>query len=463
MAAASAVAPPPQPQPQPTSATPSKRPRLSLQINSKVTNTPNIPSTRPNARGYTLNPSDPTAFNTLSNAYVTAIERSSTPVTEAPGGGGGGGEPMTAINTLQSFTLSTPTTNQRPRVVTPFVATCPETPVSAHPDSPNYADTPKLLHEPTASASASSELVSYPSAVTSNTPPLSAGGNGGPPTDNNSTDGNNNVFVFSARDTGRIQAPSSPSRTRGTSYKRLSAPYTHPSSLHSILRNSPLATTRRQQARRVRDNSSTRNAANPSKRVGYNSPLEREIVTNKYTKSHIDLLIEEASPCTPNGEGGAASTGTLNTEMVDIARAFTGSEIEDGGQTPGPFEDPRRGDGRGGIRKRRRAGGGEKKRHWVWTIGRGEDGDEDEDGDEHVGGAIAALKAAQAREGEAIASAATSAAVAAERRHERTSSVDSSSSAFSAVADDVDMSDADSVETADTAFSVGAEREDAKD
>jgi hypothetical protein len=149
--------------------------------------------------------------------------------------------------------------------------------------------------------------------------------------------------------------------------------------------------------------------------------------------------------------------------MVDIARAFTQSEIEDGEQTPGPLEDPRRGEGEFEVCKRRR-GGGEKKRHWVWTIGR-RDEDEDEAGDEYIDGAVSALQAAQARKDAASSppSSSSSSTVAAGRRHERTPSVDSTSSTISAAADDdVDMSDADSVETADTAVSVGEEKEEPK-
>lgn len=413
--------PPPQPHQAPattTSATtPPKRPRLSLQINSKVTNPALSSSTRPpssNPRGYALNPSDPTAFNTLSNAYVTAIERASTPVTEAAPTSSG--EPMTAINTLQQFTLYTPTNPSRPRAVTPYVATFPDTPVSAHPDAleTEAADTGDVPLDTTA--------MSYPSAMT-NTPPLSAG-----PADQHP----GRVFVFSARDTAASAQLTSPTTALTRSpCRRLTVPYTHPSSLRSILRNSPLST-RRQARRAVHDSKAATAAAKTTavgegKRVGYNSPLEREIVTNKYTKSHIDLLIEEASPCSP-GSGGSP-------DVVDIARAFTRNELQDGGQTPGPFEDPRRGgagSSPGGIRKRKR--GGEKKRHWVWTIGREEDDDENE---QEVGGAVAAAAAAASR-------------------HERTSSVDSCST-FSACTDDVDMSDADSVATADTVLSVPAE------
>ena len=126
--------------------------------------------------------------------------------------------------------------------------------------------------------------------------------------------------------------------------------------------------------------------------MGYNSPLEQEIVTNRYTKSHIDLLAEEASPNSPS------STPSTSEEVLDLTLAFTHNEVQDGGQTPGPFEETRRrmaGSGPAspaspaGIRKRKKR---EKKRRWVWTIGQEEDEGED------VGGAVAALRAEAARQ-----------------------------------------------------------------
>jgi hypothetical protein len=118
------------------------------------------------------------------------------------------------------------------------------------------------------------------------------------------------------------------------------------------------------------------------KKVGYNDPLTQTITTNKYIKSHIDLLAEEASPYSPT-DPEKKSLETLET--LDLAMAYTGDETRDGGQTPGPFEEMRRRmAGLGGqsesesdgststSRKRKR----EKKRKWVWTIGGNE---EDED------------------------------------------------------------------------------------
>jgi len=154
-------------------------------------------------------------------------------------------------------------------------------------------------------------------------------------------------------------------------------PYTHQRSLHSILRNSPLPPL------------STKSPSSPSRRslrlqekaakkVAYNSPLEQTITTNKYVKSHIDLLSEDASPFSPGNAGDDPEI------VLDQTMAYTGNETRDGGQTPGPFEEMRRrmaGLGTStplspiasGVRKRKRK---EKKRRWVWTIGQDED-DED--------------------------------------------------------------------------------------
>lgn len=309
-------------------------------------------------------------MNTLSNVYMTAIERA------APAQA----EPLTAINAFQNFSLVTPVEQHDPkhRVVTPYVASYPETPLTAQAVSPGKME------------------IRFPSTMTA-TPPLSAG-----PVDANAS----KVFSFSATDI----AMKSMAQTRGTQPKcstptrynpphklsglGLQLPYTHPRSLHSILRNSPLPpvtvtspSSPRRQSRRLMEKA--------AKKVVYDTPLTRDITTNLYTKSHIDLLIEEASPAvSPNVQ--------MQPETVlDLALAFTANEIEDGGQTPGPFEDMRRrmaslnsGSaasspvGSGGIRKRKRK---EKKRRWVWTIG------QDDEENEDVGGAVAALRQEAAR------------------------------------------------------------------
>ncbi|KAM0230971.1 hypothetical protein ACHAPO_008796 [Fusarium lateritium] len=348
-----------------SSQAPPKKPRLSLQIKTSCS-----PVTR-SSRSYAVDPKDPTAFNTLSNVYVTTIERA-TPALP---------EPITAINTLQAFSLETPVERQDPkhRVVTPYVASYPETPSSDTAPSPH----PGLE-------------INYPSTMTA-TPPLSAG-----PVDPHTS----KAFSFSPADISAapIHKPHShvEKRTlsRPTSLAELTvqAPYTHPRSLHSILRNSPLPPptailppSPRRLSRRLQDKA--------NRRVCYNNPLTQEIVTNKYTKSHIDLLVEEASPHSP------PCVPPQPQNAIDLALAFMPNEIQDGGQTPGPFEDMRRRmtglgvpstpsspmspAGPRGISKRKKK---EKKRRWVWTIGQ-EDGDDDE----HVGGSIAALRAEAAK------------------------------------------------------------------
>jgi hypothetical protein len=126
--------------------------------------------------------------------------------------------------------------------------------------------------------------------------------------------------------------------------------------------------------------------------VCYNNPLTQTIVNNKYTKSHNDLLIEEASP-----KISMSGSPHDKVEMIlDLATAYSGDETRDGGMTPGPFEEMRRRiaslststpiGGPAGIRKRKRK---EKKRNWVWTI------NQEDYNDGEVGGAIAAMREAE--------------------------------------------------------------------
>lgn len=322
-----------------------KRPRLSLQIMTSCL----APSK--GLRGYPINLSDPTTFNTLSNTYVTAIERSSALQHE----------PVTAINTLQAFSLETPA-DVRPRVFPPYVADYPETPVTALSSSPSQME------------------IQFPNTMTA-TPPLSA------TADSDSS----TVFTFSSLDTScRLGQPSRASPKDGRSMRRRintglgsQPPYTHSRSLHSILRNSPLPPraaapppSPRRQSLRLQEKA--------AKRVEYNNPLTQEIVTNKYIKSHIDLLTEDASPNTPPP---AAESGA----ELDVAPALTTNEAQDGGQTPGPFEDMRRkmmGLGgslqlltaEGGVMAARKRKRPEKRRQWRWTIGQDDEDDEVSDG-----------------------------------------------------------------------------------
>ncbi|KAI1479458.1 hypothetical protein F4774DRAFT_125801 [Daldinia eschscholtzii] len=329
----------------------SKRPRLSLQ-----TKTSPGPS-RAKTTLANVNPKSPTAFNTLTNLYVTAIERS-TPTQSTP---------VTAINLLPPLKLQTDPESlrvRRPRAETPYTAALPDTPLSANPVSP-----------------AQQMDVVFPSTMTS-TPPLSAG----------AVESSNN-YTFAPSDVNKQESLHSPTQTRRrvvyapfASYAK--APYSHDKSLHSILRNSPLPPASakspispRRQSRRLQEKA--------ARHVGYLSPLTQTITTEKYIKSHVELLAEDASPYTP-------SPAAEDSDMIlDLAMAYTGDETRDGGETPGPFEEMRRRmTGLGtetpihsprpdGIRKRKRK---EKKRKWVWTIG--------QDDEENESGAIAALKAA---------------------------------------------------------------------
>ena len=128
--------------------------------------------------------------------------------------------------------------------------------------------------------------------------------------------------------------------------------------------------------------------------MAYNSPLEQTITNSKYTFSHVDLLAEDASPMSASTpiDIEAITPGT-DGAMTPYAE----NQYRDGGMTPGPMEDMRRrmaslGAGSsplttpGGIRKRKKK---DKKRQWMWTI------NQDEDDDEDVGGAIAAIRAAE--------------------------------------------------------------------
>ncbi|KAG6025975.1 hypothetical protein E4U41_001383 [Claviceps citrina] len=401
----------------------SKRPRLSLQINT-ATDPP-----LKGSRDQFVDPSDATAFNTMSNIYVSAMERfSALPLPS---------EPMTAINTLQDLSLQTPVdkANSRPRVVTPFVPTYPVTPSTVQPISPQQLD---LVYPSTKSA----------------TPPSSA----------EALDNTSKVFTFSLADTSSSSSSSSSSplpscpSIRSPTGGRLSSrrgptscaseplsrmPYTHPRSLHSILRNSPLTP-----RPAIPPPSPRRQPLCPrkqaAKKVEYDSPLEEEITTFKYTKSHIDLLAEDGSPLSPSDALSVAGSEL----MLDMALSFTDNEIRDGGQTPGPFEDMRcRMAGLAAAaspispnantwanRKRKRR---EKKRQWVWTIG------QEEDDDEEVGGSIAALQAPAQTANKTMSPQQHSLAMAAECQDLPTLSIGSSSSLTDS--SDEEMSDSCSI------------------
>ncbi|KAI1438999.1 hypothetical protein GGR50DRAFT_685064 [Xylaria sp. CBS 124048] len=319
-----------------------QRPRLSLQTKSV-----HVPGIRSRSCFNLADPKSPTAFNTLSNIYVTAIERS-TPTSQcAP--------PLTAMKLKQPLKLRTDADTlqgQSQNVPVPNSA-APGTPLSANPVSP-----------------AQQMDVVYPSTMTA-TPPLSAG----------SVEPERKVFTFNSSDISRQAAPSSPARRRvnftGTG-SECRPPYTHNKSLRSILRNSPLHPSS------IRSPSSPRKLSvriheKVERRVGYDSPLTQTIITEKYTKSHIDLLAEDASPYpqSPALEDSEkalahADEETRDGEFTDMARRITSLAEK---SIPSS-----RIDGLPGRKSR------EKKRKWVWTIGK-----EDDEGEEV---ALAAIRTA---------------------------------------------------------------------
>ncbi|EEY15471.1 conserved hypothetical protein [Verticillium alfalfae VaMs.102] len=310
----------------------SRRPKLSLSIK---------PATGPKPRSSktlaVVDPKSPTAFNTLSNVYVTAIERST---------------PVTAINTHQTPQLH------------------------IHTGMSDLKDHQRRIPNP---------VCCFLSGDASDGESRFAIRHGGLLPQHHDGDAS----------TIEPRTPRRRATLSGSSAPWLKPPYSHPRSLHSILRNSPLPPPTAQTPMSPR-RQSLRLQEKAARRVAYNSPIEQTIITNKYTKSHIDLLIDDISPRSPALPGQDPDT------VLDLALAFTSDETRDGGQTPGPFEEMRRRmaglvattptalspSGPGGVRKRRKK---EKKRRWVWTIGQGEDGDEE------VGGAMAAMRAVEAK------------------------------------------------------------------
>lgn len=323
----------------PRHSSPPKRPKLSLQIK-----TPSAPQTigkSSTALKSDINPSSPTAFNTLSNAYATAIENASPQVSKPVSFEA---RPSLRIqpmpSRLQTTRLQTNISaedgyihpSDRTATPGPFAISYPDTPSSAHPDS-----------DPTSAQPKDTPTFTF-------TPPHSAGTS------------DRKMYNFASQ----VSNSASP-----RSMRRLT-PYTHPKSLHSILRNSPLPPP--SSVAPATPNTASRLAmrlANKSaKKVEYDNPLTQTITTNKYVKSHIDLLSEDSPHSATDPE--FAVLDTLDTTMK-----YTGDETRDGGQTPGPFEEMRRRMAESGLqtpgsRKRKRK---DKKRKWRWTIGDGEDSD----------------------------------------------------------------------------------------
>ncbi|KAK4197193.1 putative glucan 1, 4-alpha-glucosidase [Triangularia verruculosa] len=365
---------------------PPKRPRLSLQITA-IANGPSVRTSRRVAAAVDMK--SPTAFNTLSNVYATAVDRS-TPIQENP--------PTALLSGRPILRLQTQTQDAAPATAkarhTPYLGPYLDTPLTAQPLSP---------------AITINREVQFPSAMTA-TPPLSA----------QAQDANARVFTFD--NTNKPGLPSqqahpqsqesttpAPSLLPSQSLKRRTntlpanmtpkLPYTHPRSLRSILRNSPLPPLTTNLSPSSGQTISPRRTSlrlqeKAARRVAYNSPLEQTITTHKYTKSHIDLLItdDDTTPVSPSVTSDEGDVDN-NSNVLDQTMAYS-NLTRDGGQTPGPFEEMRRrmADMRastpttssssalsptstGGIRKK----GGkrrEKKRRWVWTIGQDEDGEE---------------------------------------------------------------------------------------
>jgi hypothetical protein len=111
-------------------------------------------------------------------------------------------------------------------------------------------------------------------------------------------------------------------------------------------------------------------AAKANKKVGYNDPLEQTITTNRYVKSHIDLLAEDSPYSAGEQDANPNEADPHKSQTLEFAMTYAGDETRDGGQTPGPFEEMRRRMAESGLdtpasRKRKRR---EKKRKWEWTI-----------------------------------------------------------------------------------------------
>lgn len=316
-----------------------RRPKLSLQCKSLPG-----PNTRSSRTSYSKgDPTSPTSFNTVSNAYMAAIQKSTPPVQASP---------LTAVNhqshLQQQHTTRESLSSPQQRIRTPNASSYPDTPLSANPASP--AKQMELL---------------YPSIMTA-TPPLSSG-----PVEN----ADSTAFKFPLNEASRQATTVTPAQTcrpphPGSLNQATQAPYTRIRGLHSILRNSPLPPSLspispRRQSRRLQEKA--------ARRVGYESPLTQTITTEKYIRSHVDLLSEES----PFSASPAAED---SDKMLGLVAAYTEDETRDGGHTPGPREEmgrrmadlpssPRP----GGVRKRKSR---EKKRRWVWTIGQDDEQDD---------------------------------------------------------------------------------------
>jgi hypothetical protein len=104
---------------------PQKRPRLSLQIKAFASG-PSARTSRCLAAACDVK--SPTSFNTLSNVYATAIDRS-TPIQENPPTAFLGRKPVLRLQTQDAVTKT-------PGAHTPYLGPYLDTPVTAQPLSP---------------------------------------------------------------------------------------------------------------------------------------------------------------------------------------------------------------------------------------------------------------------------------------------------------------------------------------
>lgn len=331
----------------PRESSPPKRPRLSLQI--KTPSTALTYGRSATALKADIDPSSPTAFNTLSNAYAVAIGNASPRTTKPPTGFPSMTPTSSKPSKPTSLRLETKMgagsgayllPSQHSQTPGPFTIAYPDTPSSELDDSTPTVVRPRLsIVAPTES---------------NFTPPQSAG-----TTDSAQT----RIFTFTANEDRNnfVGSPRTPRRRATIGSQFQAAPYTHPRSLHSILRNSPLPP-RSTMTPMTPSRTSLRIATRAGKKVEYNDPLTQTITTNKYIRSHIDLLSED-SPLSTDAESTTPDT-------LDQTMEYTGDETRDGGSTPGPFEEMRRRMADSGLetpaRKKRKQR--EKKRKWEWTI-----------------------------------------------------------------------------------------------
>ncbi|CCU77179.1 unnamed protein product [Blumeria hordei] len=109
--------------------------------------------------------------------------------------------------------------------------------------------------------------------------------------------------------TSDYTTPSTPSTARERPLCQ-EVPYTHPRSLRSILRNSPLVPLVSSTTTATSNRLSVRMPERRPKKVSYNDPLTQTILTHIYIKSHIDLLTDYLSYPAAEPKTGINAKGT---------------------------------------------------------------------------------------------------------------------------------------------------------